>query len=260
MLNTPLASVDALARSVLAIGTDYPPGTLLETHSHRRAQLLYGMRGVMEVDTEDGSWAIPPYSGVWIPAGKPHRVRMHGVSTRSLYIEPASAPRSSAQCEALVVAPLLHQLLLACVELPALYDEQGRDGALISLLLHEIRLAQTMPLFAPMPHDPELALLCKAFLKAPNIQSCPQDWAAQLHKSLRSFTRFFHQQTGMAFGAWRQQACLLAALPQLSAGASVTHIALELGYESPSAFSTMFRKKLGKSPAQFIRTENQASS
>lgn len=260
MRNVPLNSVDAVARPVLAIGTDYPPGTLLDTHTHRRAQVLYGMSGVMEVETDDGAWAIPPYSGVWIPAGKRHRVRMQGVSTRSLYIEPAAAPRPADHCEALVISPLLHQLLLASADMPALYDEDGRDGALAQLLLHEVRQTQTMPLFAPIPQDRQLARLCKAFLKSPSIQATPQMWAQRLHKSLRTFTRFFHQQTGMSFGAWRQQACLLAALPRLSAGQSVTQVALDLGYDSPSAFSTMFKRRLGKTPMNFISESDTAAS
>ena len=155
MRNVPLDSVDAVARPVLAIGTDYPPGTLLDTHTHRRAQVLYGMSGVMEVETDDGAWAIPPYSGVWIPAGKPHRVRMQGVSTRSLYIEPAAAPRRQTTARRWLF-PLLHQLLLASADMPALYDEDGRDGALAQLLLHEVRQAQTMPLFAPIPKTASL--------------------------------------------------------------------------------------------------------
>lgn len=254
MHNIPLDSVDAVARPLLAIGTDYPPGTLLDTHTHRRAQVLYGMSGLMEVETDDGAWVIPPYSGVWIPAGKRHRVCMQGVSTRSLYIEPGAAPRAGAHCEALVITPLLHQLLLASLAMPALYDEQGRDGALAQLLLHEVRLAQTMPLYAPIPQDGALAGLCKAFLKSPCIQVAPQEWADQLHKSLRTFTRLFRLQTGMSFGAWRQQACLLAALSRLTAGQSVTQVALDLGYDSPSAFSTMFRKRLGRVPSDFIRS------
>jgi len=92
MRNIPLADVDHVARPVVAIGTDYSPGTLLDFHTHRRAQFLYGMTGLMEVDTDDGTWMVPPYSGVWLPAGERHRVRMNGVSTRSLYIEPVAAP------------------------------------------------------------------------------------------------------------------------------------------------------------------------
>ncbi|MEQ6307641.1 helix-turn-helix transcriptional regulator [Delftia acidovorans] len=252
MLNIPLHSVDAVARDVLAIGTDYTPGTLLPTHSHRRAQFLYGMSGLMEVETDDGAWTIPPYSGVWIPASKPHSVRMQGVSTRSLYIEPAAAPRPGVHCEALVVTPLLHQLLLSCADLPALYDEAGRDGALVTLVLHELASARSLPLFAPIPRDEKLAALCKQFLAQPSIRATPQDWAQALNKSLRTFSRFFQQHTGMAFGAWRQQACLLAAVSRLSAGTSVTQVALDLGYDSPSAFSTMFRKALGRVPSELV--------
>ncbi|MGO3712119.1 AraC family transcriptional regulator [Alcaligenes aquatilis] len=253
MHNVRLDSVDATPRPLLAIGTDYAPDTLLDFHIHRRAQMLYAMTGLMEVETDDGAWVIPPYSGVWIPAGKRHRVRMQSASTRSLYIEPEAAPRRSIHCEVLVITPLLHHLLLASLALPALYEENGRDGALAQLLLHEVGLAHTMPLFAPIPQDPSLAALCKAFLGQPNIQSTPEQWAKQLNKSLRSFTRLFRQQTGISFSEWRQQACLLTALTKLSAGQSVTQIALDLGYDSASAFSTMFRRRLGQTPSNFIR-------
>jgi AraC-like DNA-binding protein len=149
-----------------------------------------------------------------------------------------------------VVSPLLHQLLLSCADLPALYDEQGRDSALVQLVLHEVASARSLPLFAPIPRDEKLAALCKPFLAQPSIRATPQDWAQALNKSLRTFSRFFQQQTGMAFGAWRQQACLLAAVSRLSSGASVTEVAMELGYDSPSAFSTMFRKALGRVPSE----------
>ena len=252
MRNIPLHTVDAVDRPLLAVATDYPAGTLLDTHSHRRAQFLYGATGTMEVGTGDGAWVVPPSGGVWIPAGKPHRVRMLGVSTRSLYIEPCAAPRATLQCEVLQVSPLLRQLLLDSAELPARYELHGRDGALVQLLLHELARAPTLPFFAPMPQDPALAALCAGFLHRPQVHASPADWARQLHKSERSFTRFFRQQTGMSFCAWRQQACLLAALSRLSRGDAVTAVALDLGYESPGAFSTMFRKCLGRPPSEFL--------
>lgn len=252
MRNIPLHTIDAVDRPVLAIATDYPAGTLLDTHSHRRAQFLYGATGTMEVGTGDGAWVVPPSSGVWIPAGKPHRVRMVGVSTRSLYIEPRAVPRQARQCEVLQVSPLLRQLLLDSADLPAEYEQRGRDGALVQLVLHELERAPVLPLFAPMPQDPALAALCADFLHQPDVHASPAHWARQLHKSERNFTRFFRLQTGMSFGAWRQQACLLAALSRLSRGDAVTTVALDLGYESPGAFSTMFRKRLGRPPSEFL--------
>ena len=55
----------------------------------------------------------------------------------------------------------------------------------------------------------------------------------------------------MSFAAWRQQACLLMALPRLAAGETVTSVALDLGYDSPAAFATMFKRRLGLSPSQY---------
>lgn len=253
MLNIPLASVDSVDRAVLAIGTDYPPNTLLRAHTHRRAQFLYGMSGLMEVETEDGTWVIPPYNGVWIPAGKRHQILMQAVTTRSLYIEPMVIVRDTIHCQALVVSPLLHQLLLSTAEIPALYDEPGRDGHLIQLILHELQAAPTLPLFAPLPPDLRLAELCRAFLREPGIGISATTWADAMHCSPRTFSRLFRLQTGLSFGEWRQQACLLAAVTRLAAGDSVTQVALTLGYDSPSAFSSMFHRRLGSSPSTYCR-------
>ena len=46
---------------------------------------------------------------------------------------------------------------------------------------------------------------------------------------------------------------LLAALPLLARGASVTEVALDLGYESAPAFTTMFRRMLGVAPRTYLR-------
>lgn len=254
MLNIPLHTVDATPRPVLAIGTDYLPGTLLPAHTHRRAQFLYGMSGLMDVLTDDGAWVVPPYNGVWIPPGKRHQVRMRGVSTRSLYIEPDAVPRAGGHCEALLVSALLHELLLASAEVPALYDVQGRDGLLIGLTLAELGRARPLPLHAPIPREPRLAQLCQAFLADPDIRVAPQAWAHHLNWSLRTFTRRFRTLTGLSFVQWRQQACLMAAVTRLAAGEAVTRVALDLGYESPSAFSSMYRRMMGEVPSALRHT------
>lgn len=253
MRNASVETLDGIARKVLAIGNDYAPGTLLELHHHRRAQFLYGATGLMEVGTDDGAWVVPPNCGVWIPERKPHRVRMVGVSTRSLYIEPSAAPRPSTHCEVLTVSPLLQALLHQAVDIEMLYPPRGRDATVMQLALHEIARAPALPFFAPLPRDAALHALCVDFLHEPHIGVLPAQWANSLHQSERTFARFFRAQTGMAFGEWRQHACLVAALSGLASGRPVTTVALELGYESPGAFSTMFRRRLGFKPSDVAR-------
>lgn len=252
MRNVSIDLLDDTPRPVVAIGTDYPDGHRLPRHTHRRAQLLYGATGVMQVSTADGNWVVPPQRAVWIPPGVAHEVLMLGVSTRSLYIEPVAVTAMDARCQVISVSPLMRQLLMEAVELALDYDEAGRDGALIDLLLHELLRSAHLPLHLPLPQDPRLLGLCQAFLKYPHAHASPVQWAAQLPVSLRSFNRLFSRQTGLSFSQWRQQACVMSALSRLVVGDSVTRIALDLGYDSPAAFSTMFRRVLGHAPSAWL--------
>lgn len=56
----------------------------------------------------------------------------------------------------------------------------------------------------------------------------------------------------MSFGRWRQRARLLQALERLAQG-EVIDVALALGYDSPGAFATMFKRQFGQSPSAFFR-------
>jgi AraC-like DNA-binding protein len=57
----------------------------------------------------------------------------------------------------------------------------------------------------------------------------------------------------MNFNQWRQQLRLVHALRLLAAGAKVTAVALDVGYDSPSAFIAAFRRVLGETPARYFR-------
>jgi AraC-like DNA-binding protein/mannose-6-phosphate isomerase-like protein (cupin superfamily) len=239
-------------RPVLAIGNDYPPAFELAPHRHQRAQLLYAAEGVVSVSTPQGAWAAPPERAVWIPAGVEHAVKMVGaVSTRSVLVTPETCPGRGERCQVLAVSALLRSLLIAAVDLPEEYDLAGRDGLVMALLAKEIELAPVVPLAVPFPRSPALAARCNAFLAEPEARATIDQWAADLGYGRRAFTRAFRRETGMSFQVWRQQACLLTALPRLAAGEPVTTIALDLGYDSPAAFTTMFKRLVGISPSRY---------
>jgi AraC-like DNA-binding protein/mannose-6-phosphate isomerase-like protein (cupin superfamily) len=243
---------ESIPRPVLAIGHDYPASFELDRHHHLRNQLLYAEKGVVAVSTPQGAWTAPPERAVWIPAGTPHSVRMVGqVSTRSVLIDPAASPDFGDRCRVVGVSPLLRQLLVAAAFVPPVYDEEGRDGLVMRLLVAELAKAPMVPLSAPFPSSPALAARCHAFLVRPSAHDTIDDWSEAVGLSRRAFTRAFRRETGMSFAEWRQQACLLAALPRLAAGEPVTSVALDLGYDSPAAFATMFRRLAGVPPSRY---------
>ena len=74
--------------------------------------------------------------------------------------------------------------------------------------------------------------------------------------SERTLLRLVKQDTGLSFARWRQQVQLLHALLQLAAGKSVQQVSMDLGYESVSAFITVFKKRLGTTPKRYFSVES----
>ena len=247
------AAFEAAPRAILSLGNDYPDDFEVTPHRHARAQFLHGGSGVMTVRTDHGAWVVPPQEAVWIPAGVEHSLRMIGpVTTCSLYVLPERSVGMPSTCQVFAISPLMRELLLAAVHLPVDYVEESRDGLLMALALHELQRLQPLPLSLPFPTDSRLGRRCRKFLTRPNAGDQIDRWAEALAMSRRSFTRFFKKETGMSFAHWARQACLLAALRRLALGEAVTVVALDLGYESPAAFTTMFKKSLGIPPSRYF--------
>ena len=252
--NTLVETLDDIPRPLIVLGNEYPDGHVIPPHRHRRSQMLYGASGAIIVSTIQGNWVVPPQRAIWIPGGVDHQVIMLGaVSTRSVYLEPAAAMGMPDRCQVVGISPFMRNLLAEALDLPVDYDPDSRAGALMTLLQHEMRNMPVLPLSLPFPRHPALAARCRNFLDHPTPHETIEDWSQSLGISRRAFTRLFRRETGLSFVAWRQQACLFAALPRLIAGESVTAIAIDLGYDNPASFTTMFKRALGASPTVYLR-------
>jgi AraC-like DNA-binding protein len=254
------AFLGRVARPVVALATDYADRHAIPPHHHRRHQLLNGICGVVMVTTPQGAWVMPPQHGLWIPAGVVHAVRMLGdVKMRSLYFEPDAIAGQPAHCQVVGISPFMRSLIIEAVQVPAAYDVAGRAGALMALIAHEIGRLPQLPLSLPFPAHKALARRCHGFLRRPSAHATIAAWSDALGLSRRSFTRLFRRETGLSFAAWRQQACVVAALPRLAAGEAVTTIALDLGYDNPAAFTAMFTRLLGASPRAYFARHGESA-
>jgi AraC-like DNA-binding protein len=233
---------------------DYPSGHVVATHRHPTAQLIHAVQGVMVVGTESGQWVVPPTRGLWMPAGVDHRIRMVGeVQIRTVYIRPDASPDLPLECEVVAISPLLRELILAAVGITGPYESDSREGRLMRALLDQLSLLPSLPLRLPQPADPDLLIICAAIDRQPDDPSTLQAWAGRLGIDAKTIQRRFARQTGMTFGQWRQQARLIKALEQLASGVKVVDVALNLGYGSPSAFATMFKRQFGETPSAYFR-------
>lgn len=240
------------ARPVIGLEDEYPAGFVDPKHCHERAQFLYASAGVMSVVTPETSFVIPPQRAVWLPAGKMHEVSCRGpVSLRTLYIDPVHET-DPGSCRVLEVSDFLKALVLEVVKFPAEYDMEGREGRIAWLLLDEIRRMPNAPYHVSMPADPRLVRVCQAIIADPADKRDIDAWSAQIGMSRRAFTRAFRQELGMGFALWRQQVRLMQAVSLLAAGRSITSVAFDVGYESPSAFTAMFHRAFGEPPSAYV--------
>ena len=239
-------------RPVIALARDLPAEEGFDWHSHPRFQLVYAARGVMTVDTRDATWVVPPQRAVWMPPQVEHRITTKGVlELRSLYIQPRAAARMPRTCEVLEVTALLRELIVRATQLPMEYDLRGPAGRLVRLLLDELASLPRLPYHLPMPKTAPLATICRRLLDAPDDAATLEEVARDGALSGRTLARHFRRHTGMSFAEWRRRARLLRALGWIAEGRPMLEVAIELGYDSPSAFSAMFRRELGASPSSF---------
>ena len=249
--------LDNAPRPVTWRSRDFDTPHIVARHSHTRAQFLYASEGVMEVHTPAGIWVVVPNRAVWLPPNEPHEVRSRGnLRMRNLYFDPKRLSGLPPVCSVVTVSPLLRELALQVFSLDPLYDEEGADGRLMGVLLDQIRAVPSQPLHLPLPRDKRLQRITETIGIDPADKRTLKDWADVANASERTLARLFKDDVGMTFGQWRQQARLLAALKLLADGQPVGGVALDLGYDSQSAFITMFRKTLGTTPRRYFGSDD----
>lgn len=218
-------------------------------HCHAEGQIFIIYRGAMTVTTDDGRWLMPPGRLGWFPPYCDHSARRHGAVTGlSLYLPAHQVGALSDKPCVFTPSPLAGAVLERMAEL----GEGPRGEHLLAVLLDELAVAQAEPLHIPMPADPRLTAMALALLESPADPRSLNQWAAAVGMSRRTLMRRLAAETGLGFAVWRQRARLMASLPMLAAGETVTAVALEVGFESVSTFIAAFRAYFQTTPARYF--------
>ena len=178
------------------------------------------------------------------------------VEMQNLYFDTGVFTDMPHRCRVVAISSLMRSLMAEAVALPIRYDREGRSGTIMKLIGYEVGRLRELPLSLPLPTDKALARRCVKCSASPKADAKFDDWARARPLSRRTFTPVVSKgkQDSHSFVEWRQQACILAALPKLTAGASVTQTAADLGYDNPAAFSTLFKRTLSVAPREYIQS------
>ena len=227
-------------------------GDEVPLHQHRQGQLVLALRGGVICDVPGKTWMVPPQCAVWIPWGMPHSVRATANAQISyLFVQPGAAQLPD-HCCTLAVTPLVRELALHFADQPEQYAADSPTGRKATVLLEELGTLPKEHLHLPTSSEPRIQTLAKRLFDHPADRRTLAQWGKTLAMSERSLARLIQQETGLTFGRWRRQLHLIIAMQQLSAGQSVQRVAEHLGYDSVTAFITMFRKSVGKPPGRYF--------
>lgn len=227
-------------------------GSEVPVHHHRQGQLILAMQGGVTCEVAGAIWMVPPRYAVWVPGMMPHSVRATANARICyLYVQPGAA-QLPVECCTLAISQLVHALILDMADQPAAYPADSRTGRKAALLLEELAVMPVERLHLPVSDEPRMRRIATLLSDNPADRRTLAEWASLVAMSERSLARLVRQETGMTFGRWRRQLHLIVALRQLAAGQPVQRVAEELGYESVTAFITMFKKSLGKPPAKYF--------
>ena len=178
---------------------------------------------------------------------------------RTIYVRSGLSDVLPKDCCVVNVSPLLRELILRTVEIGMLNRDDETHKHLIDVILDQFRTLPTIPLNLPMPADVRALRVAEIVCKNPGHAKSLDHLAKEIGASKRTIERLFQLETEMTFGKWRQQLRLLHALRLLAAGETVTTAALEVGYDSTSAFISAFKTALGTTPGRYY-AEGQAAT
>ncbi|MGE8646347.1 AraC family transcriptional regulator [Acinetobacter vivianii] len=239
---------------VYAFSENYPHGHIEDWHSHDRIQLIHTLTGVIRIQTHEGIWIIPPGRGVWIPAHKPHALLSSGdVKARGVFIEDTLQHDIQNECRVVAIPALLRELISSAMDIQNEIQPESRNERLLQLILDEVRLLPALAFNLPDPQSPKLQQLCQRIKENLALEWSLEESAQQLHISSKTLARHFQKETGLHFSHWVRQAKLMQAMIDLAMNKPVLNVALDLGYESPSAFSAMFKRETSMTPSDYLK-------
>ncbi len=226
--------------------TRYPP------HQHSWGEFIYSFSGVLELIAEGNVFRVPSSYALWLPPNTSHYgFNRHESLHCSLYIDPELARQLPEQPCALIMTPLIREMLSHLSVSPPTTPYTPEARRFIDVIFDLLRTVSSTGSYLPHSTDPLLMRLLNYFEQNPACQQPLKQLAKELGTTERTLARKAQRDLGIALTEWRQRLRVVRAMPMLEKGEKVETISLELGYSTSSAFIAMFKKHMNITPDEY---------
>jgi AraC-like DNA-binding protein len=147
-------------------------------------------------------------------------------------------------------SPLLRAIIDDIGRVEVLRTDDAAAKRLARVLLDQLAQQHELALFVPALASPLSRRVAAALAADPADTPRATDLATELGVSTRTLERAFVTDAKMTLGEWRQRSRITRAIGLLAGGSDVKDVALEVGYATPSAFVTAFKRYVGMTPGK----------
>lgn len=224
-------------------------------HTHDFGLLNCVKKGIVRIATETDSWVISNNTFFYLPPNIMHITEVIGeCSVMAVFVPDHLKKALPKGITIMEFTPLFNSILERMSSWDSDLNYKAEQQRLAKVAEDELKNAKAASFFhIPMPKDEKLQETAKRILQSPEDMSSTETWAKFSGMSLRSFTRHFTDETGLAFTEWRQRVKIYTALKLLSENVSVSDVSFNLGYQNVSTFIAMFKGHMKCSPTEYIK-------
>lgn len=225
------------------------------THSHPWGQLNFVSRGTLNLEIDGQNFLSPPQYAVWIPPFSIHTSWNSAAATyRTVYLSQALSQSMPDRPCALAVGPVLRAILDEFARIDVRLPTTPQEERMAAVALDQILSASRLDAYLPFASTQFLQNILDDAKTRLHQQMSTEQVALQFNLTTRTLERRCKSELGIGFGEWRQRLRFALALDALAEGVTIQKISYQLGYSSPSAFISMFRRLSGQTPEQYRKS------
>lgn len=235
------------------------PSLIRDFHSHPVSQLSIPVNGVMYVIVNNELFIVPPGMAVFIPKDIKHCIQKINDHTviENIFFTDIYKKHLPDKAKSFCLSKLARELVSKICKFDKNEFATKKVMNLITVLFDELGENNQLSYSLKIPQNPLLFKIYELFVQSNDEFPNLTDVSELVHVSSRTLQRLFKTELGVSFVLWKQQFIFIKALELLTKDKSTTTVAYKLGYNSDSAFISMFKKMSGgRLPSSFFKESN----
>ena len=226
-----------------------------DKHHHQLAQLSVPKNGILYLMIYDKVYILPSHMAIFIPPNAPHGIYKPNPNTiiENIYFQEDNYPLLPKEIKTFHLSDLAKSVIARLCQVPKKNLAEKKTKNLVTVLLDELSDSENQLEYkVAIPCEEGLLKIFNYMMDVVDYLPSLADCAKLINVSPRTLQRKLRDEFNTHFILWRQHIMFIKSLALLYKYKKTSIASYKLGYNSESAFITMFKKMSGQRlPSEF---------